>query len=32
MLKVIESSLRFSCPGELIRLPEKLIEKDSLFA
>jgi hypothetical protein len=32
MLKVIESSMRFFCPSELIRLPEKPIEGESLFA
>jgi hypothetical protein len=32
MLKVIESSLRFCCLGELICFPEKLIEGESLFA
>jgi hypothetical protein len=32
MLKVIESSLRFCCPGELICLPEKPIKGESLFA
>jgi hypothetical protein len=32
MLKVVESSLRFCCLGELISFPEKPIEGESLFA